>query len=267
MHSNEIRKKLKKVIRGLSDIAELLAEKGWAERNAGNASMDVTDLLPRSGRGGAAFKLPKKYPALALRAFLVTRTGSRMRDLEHDPMKDLCVIRVGSSGREYTFLLRADEKAMPTSELGSHLAVHAALRKSGSPERAFLHTHPTELVALTHLPACRTERGLNKLLFKIHPENKIVVPQGAGLVKYNLPGSASLESATLKAFSKHKVIVWAMHGAAAVGCDFAEAYDLIDTLNKSARIYFLCAIAGVKPRGLTAKQIRELEKVFCSGRK
>jgi ribulose-5-phosphate 4-epimerase/fuculose-1-phosphate aldolase len=47
-----------------------------------------------------------------------------------------------------------------------------------------------------------------------------------------------------------------------VGRDLDEAFDLIDTLNKSAALFFLCRSAGKTPKGLGPKQIRELAGYF-----
>jgi rhamnulose-1-phosphate aldolase len=49
-----------------------------------------------------------------------------------------------------SYVIIADQPVMPTSELPSHLAVHNYLLEKGSPYRASLHTHPIELIAMTH---------------------------------------------------------------------------------------------------------------------
>jgi rhamnulose-1-phosphate aldolase len=95
----------------------------------------------------------------------------------------------------------------------------------------------------------------------MHPEVKVVIPEGAGFVPYRLPGSDELGEATAKTFKNRRVVIWEKHGAVAAGKDASEAFDLIDTLNKSAQIYLACRAAGYKPEGLSAKRIKALEKL------
>ena len=132
--------------------------------------------------------------------------------------------------------------------------------RRGAPQCAVLHTHPNELLALTHLKAINDEAALNRLLWAMHPETKTVIPEGVGLAPYQAPGSAALEAATLRAIAEHRVILWEKHGVVAIGRDVFEAFDMIDTLNKSAQVYFLCAATGAVPQGLTDAQVAELAR-------
>ena len=248
--------------RALADaagVAGLLWERGWAERNAGNLSCDVTELLPPAG-GGEWRSLPQGAPDLAGRRLLVTAAGSRMRDVARTPDR-WCVVldigpegaafRVGWPGRDATSL-------QPTSELPAHLAIHAALRRRGAAHRAVVHAHPTELLALSHDRRLLDEARLNALLWSLHPESVVVVPEGVAVVPYALPGTAELGRAAGAAMERHDVALWEKHGAVAVGSDPAGAFDLIDTVNKAARVLLLCRAAGYDPEGLSASQVAEL---------
>lgn len=64
-------------------------------------------------------------------------------------MENGSVIRILDDCASYEII--ADNVVMPTSELPSHLMVHNHLIEKGSPYRASLHTHPIELVAMTHI--------------------------------------------------------------------------------------------------------------------
>lgn len=44
----------------------------------------------------------------------------------------------------------------------------------------------------------------------------------------------------------------------AVGEDLIECFDAIDTLSKSAQIYFSARMAGYEPAGMTDKQLDDL---------
>ena len=101
----------------------------------------------------------------------------------------------------------------------------------------------------------------------MHPETIVMVPEGAGFLPYMLPGSPEIADATLKKFENHNVIVWEKHGCFAIGRDVFEAFDLIDTLDKSAQIYFQCRAAGHDPEGLSEEKIaglKELSKKFLT---
>jgi rhamnulose-1-phosphate aldolase len=251
----------------LSEIAAHLWQKGWAERNAGNLSVDVTEAIPRSkaAKGGPAIPLAAAYPALAGRYFLTTGTGRRFRDVPGDPSGNVCLLRLSDDGASYRIVWGGadDARFRPTSEFPAHLRVHEFLRETAAPERVVLHTHPTELIALTHLTEYRGEAKLNRALFAIHPEVRVCVARGVGYVPYVLPGSEALAQATVAALRRgHGVALWEMHGCVAVGVTAAEAFDAIDTLNKGAQIILLCRAAGREPHGLTQKQLRELERAF-----
>ena len=92
----------------------------------------------------------------------------------------------------------ADEPVMPTSELPSHLAVHDYLLAKGSPYRASLHTHPIELVALTHSRKWMVKDAATRMLWSMIPETRAFCPRGLGMVPYMLPSSVELSQALLK---------------------------------------------------------------------
>jgi rhamnulose-1-phosphate aldolase len=244
-----------------AEVAGHLWERGWAERNAGNLSVDVSGELPAwipASEPYPAGAAPVAYPELAGRALWVTATGSRMRDVARAPQQHCGIIRIASDGAAFGVAWGSPD-FRPTSELPTHLAVHAALRRAGSQARAFLHSHPTELIALTHLPAL-TEERLNRLLWSMTPETVVLVPDGVALVPYLPPGSADAGTATARAIVHHRVVLWEKHGAIAVGSDLLDAFDLLDAVNTSARLYLACRTAGFQPRGLTEQQIAALRR-------
>jgi rhamnulose-1-phosphate aldolase len=81
-------KALKSVILELAETAGYLWQRGWAERNAGNISVNINDLITQEIpelNSIPFFELSKTYPKLAGACFLVTGTGKRMRDLAQKP--------------------------------------------------------------------------------------------------------------------------------------------------------------------------------------
>jgi rhamnulose-1-phosphate aldolase len=151
---------------------------------------------------------------------------------------------------------------MPTSELPTHFAIHQLLKKQGRIQKAVLHTHPDELIALTLIPEFCNESNLNKMLFSVQPESVIANSDGVGFVHYFLPGTEQLAEKTVASFHHHPIVIWEKHGCIAVGKDLQEAFDLIDVTNKSAQLFFLCREAGFTPQGLTDQQIGELKKKY-----
>lgn len=246
---------LKKTIQSVASVGQLLFQKGWAEKNAGNLSYDVTDFIKAK---------PKKPTELAGRSFLVTGTGTRYRDIEKDPEGCLCILRISEKGKGHEIIWGGRRKGFgPTSELSSHLKMQHALLKKGGRLKVVLHSHPNELIALTHLPETNNQDALNWALWGMIPEAKLFVPQGIGLVPYRLTGSEDLAEATVRVLEeRHKVVMWEKHGALAVGADPDEAFDLIDAMNKAATMYLLCKQTGQNPQGLTREQIEEIGRTY-----
>jgi len=253
---------LKKLVDDTLRVAKHLWERGWAERNAGNISADVTELVSQEGDNLDRFprrEMKVSQLELAGRCFFVTATGSRFRDLHQRPEKDLLIIRIANTLDSYHILWGGEaRRSSPTSEFISHLQIHHFLHQNDFPQKVIVHTHATHLIALTHIEKYNHEETINRLLWSMHPEIKIVLPEGVGFAPYCCPGSEDLSNATVSALKHHRVVLWEKHGCIAIGNDVFEAFDLIDTVNKAAEIFFICKSAGYEPQGLTDEQLAEL---------
>ena len=184
-----------------------------------------------------------------------------MRDLARDPMANGSIIRILDDCASYVII--ADQAVMPTSELPSHLSVHNYLLAKGSPYRASLHTHPIELVALSHNKKFMEKDVATRLLWSMIPETKAFCPRGLGMVPYMLPGSVELADATIRAIDDdYDVVMWEKHGVFAVDTDIMSAFDQVDVLNKSALIYIAAKNMGFEPDGMSQAQMQELSDVF-----
>lgn len=261
--TNEVQQKIDE----LSAVAQLLWERGWAESNAGNISIDISGKLKSIRSGIKRFPqrtLPKQYPELAKAQFLVTGAGTRMRDVAKQPTATLTIIELNEDGSAYS-LLQGDaetNRLLPTSELATHLAIYQKRRRQGTAVNSIVHTHPTEIIALTHFPELLNEQTLNTTLWKIHPEAMIANPVGIGLIPYVLTGTEALAQATISSFQHHPVAVWEKHGCIASAETVSKAFDLIDVANKAAQIYLLCRNAGIVPTGLTDAQLEGLRRTL-----
>ena len=255
---------MKAEIEKVAEVAGYLWQNGWAERNGGNITVNVTDLVDDEIRLLPAISEVKQIgvtlPALKGCYFYCKGTGKRMRDLARWPMDNGSVIRILDDCASYVII--ADNPVMPTSELPSHLTVHARQIETGSGYKATVHTHPIELVAMSHSKAFLGKDVLTRLLWSMIPETLAFAPLGLGIVPYTLPGSVALADATLQQIRDYDVVLWEKHGTVAVGTDIMDAFDQTDVLNKAATIYLRAKSMGFEPDGMTDAQMKEIQDVF-----
>jgi len=256
---------LRHKVEQVAEVAGYLWEKGWAERNGGNITVNVTESVTDSIRSkktvAGPFTIGMTLPDIKGCYFFCKGTNRRMRDLARNPMENGSVIRILDDCASYEIV--GDCPVMPTSELPSHLAVHAYLLAKGSPYRASLHTHPIQLVAMTHNPKMLEKDVLTNILWSMIPETRAFCPRGLGIVPYMLPSSNELAKGTIAAIDDdYDVVMWEKHGVFAVGPDIMEAFDMVDTLNKSALIYRDAMAMGFTPEGMSQEQMSELSRVF-----
>ena len=247
-----------------AEVAGYLWQNGWAERNGGNITVNVTDLVDDDIRQLPALSEVKPIgvtlPQLRGCYFYCKGTGKRMRDLARWPMQNGSIIRILDDCASYVII--GDEVVWPTSELPSHLSVHARLIETGSPYKATVHTHPIELVAMSHNREFLGKDVLTRILWSMIPETKAFCPLGLGIVPYTLPGSNALAEATLRELEEYDVVMWEKHGVFAKGLDAMDAFDQIDVLSKSAKIYIAARQMGFEPEGMSDEQMAEMTRAF-----
>ena len=258
------RTELRKVVEDVAEVAGYLWQKGWAERNGGNITVNITEHVDDAIRQLPALTAPlpigTTLPHLKGYYFYCKGTGKRMRDLARWPMQNGSIIRILDDCASYVII--ADEVVMPTSELPSHLSIHNYLISTGSKYKASLHTHPIELVAMSHTPAFLGKDVLTRLLWSMIPETLAFAPLGLGIVPYAMPGSVELADATLEQIKDYDVVLWEKHGTTAVGMDIMDAFDQTDVLNKAATIYLRAKSMGFEPEGMTDAAMKEIQDVF-----
>ena len=170
----------------VAETAGYLWEKGWAERNGGNIVVNVTEFADAQMAAmpaiSSAIEIGTVLPHLKGCFFFCKGTNRRMRDLARTPMENGAVIRITEDCAHYEII--ADNPVKPTSELPSHLGVHNYLLGKNSPYRASVHTHPIELVALTHSPVWLKKDAATVMLWSMIPETRAFCPKGLGVVPY-----------------------------------------------------------------------------------
>jgi rhamnulose-1-phosphate aldolase len=255
---------LQLVLDQVAEVAGYFWENRWAERNGGNISVNVTDYVPTEigNLSEYTFRSHKiDYPELAGFSFFITGTGKRMRDMARRPEGNGCIIRIHEKLDGYHVIWGAarDPHIKPTSEFPSHLAIHHFLLHHKPDHKVILHTHPTHMVALTHVIEHHRKDELNRILWSMHPEMKVFIPDGVAVVPYRLPGSEAIARATVDYLKHHRVVLWEKHGILATGDDILDTFDVIDMAKKAAEIYLTCKNAGFEPAGLSAHQLDELD--------
>jgi rhamnulose-1-phosphate aldolase len=77
-----------------------------------------------------------------------------------------------------------------------------------------------------------------------------------------MPSSNELAAATLKELEDYDVVMWEKHGVFAKGLDVMDAFDQIDVLSKSAKIYIDARCMGFEPEGMSDEQMKEMSVAF-----
>lgn len=251
-------------IEKISEVAGYLWQREWAERNAGNISLNLTGLfdvesIRTEGKVYVKCSLPADASGLVI---FVSGTGERLRDLIKSPEKAACIIIIDSKADGYHIVWGGEGKPgfRPTSEFVTHLAVHLFNIQAGNNHRCVVHTHPTELIALSHHKVLgHDQAALNRALWSMLPEIRLFVPKGICITPYTLPGSEALANCTIEGLKNHNVILWAKHGALSTGTDAVEAFDYLDVANKGAKIYLKCLEAGFIPEGMSDLEMEGLD--------
>ena len=105
-------------IKQVAEVAGMLWQKGWAERNGGNITVNVTDEIDGALKSRKAIAGPfatgVQLPHLKGMYFYCKGTGKRMRDLAREPMKNGSIIRICDDCAHYEII--AEQVVIPTSE-------------------------------------------------------------------------------------------------------------------------------------------------------
>jgi rhamnulose-1-phosphate aldolase len=254
-------------IRKASETASYLWQREWAERNGGNISIDISNIigeLPESFEGFRYVEVNNFPKKAAGKVLFVSGTGERLRELSN-PENSACIIHFNSDAAGYHILWGglSNQNFRPTSELITHIKIHIDNEETGSNHSTVLHTHPIELICLTHHPKfANDEKAFTNACWKMLPEVRAFCPKGIGLIPYIIPGSEKLADHTVESLRTNDVAIWCKHGAVATGKDALEAFDFIDVANKGAKLYLKCLASGFEPLGMTQDEINELVSVF-----
>jgi rhamnulose-1-phosphate aldolase len=241
-------------------VAEVLFIKGWAEASAGNMSLRLTATPPALDKlrpdPGKIQKSSVDMTDLIGDCFLVTASGSRMREIASEPENGLCLIQIIDSGRFWLI----DGPEQLSSEWATHAGLHSLFKESRSGERAVVHCHPLSLIALSHI--FNSEKEMNERIFRLQHETRLFVPEMLGLIPYAVTGSKGLAKASKEKLKKYRLAIWDKHGVIASGTTLDQALDRIEIVEKAAAIYLQLRSLGLEPEGLSNEQIAETLRAF-----
>lgn len=115
---------------------------------------------------------------------------------------------------------------------------------------------------MTHNPAFLAKRPAGDPAVEYDSRNPGFLSQRAGdrALRASRVGAAGRQD--IEQLGDYDVVMWEKHGALAVGEDPVEAFDMIDTLSKSAQIYLTARAMGFEPAGMTAGQMDEMKEAF-----
>ncbi|MGC4067603.1 MAG: class II aldolase/adducin family protein [Polyangiaceae bacterium] len=255
------------VVADLAEAGLRLVELKACEGAAGNLSVLLPDgVEPSSSYGNAeTIELPLSVPEMARRSFLVSGSGTRMRDILRHPGSCLGYLRVDNGGRTGTLYSDASRAfARITSEFNSHLAVHRSVFDAvGTGHHAIVHAQPRSLTFLSHRPEFQNAYEVNRRLLRWQPEAILNFPEGLGLVPFLVPGQAELMRANESELRRCRLVIWAKHGVMARSFSSAQAaVDLIEYAETAATYELMDLVTGQRGEGLGSDDLRRVALAY-----
>lgn len=239
---------------------------GWDERNGGNISylLKEEEVSKYLDVNKVERTIPLYFNAKELvgKYFLVTGTGKYFKNVKDDPINNLGIIRITEDGENADIIWGYADGGRPTSELPAHLMSHIVRLKQNSNNRIIMHTHPTNLLAMTFVVKAE-DKAFSRELWQMCTECMVVFPEGVGVLPWMMCGNNEIGEATAKKFEDFRIVVWGLHGIYGCGESFDEAFGLIETVEKAAELYFKVVSSGKKRLyTISDKQLLEIAKHF-----
>lgn len=220
-------------------ILDLLYKHGWDERNGGNLSLildeeEVKDYC-------SPFNIIRTFnynfdmTDLIGKYFLITGTGTYFKNMLDDPKNNLGILKV-LDRNTLGLLWGYNNGGKPTSETPTHLICHMERLKVDQFHRLIIHSHPTNVICMTHV--CQLDDNFfTEKLWKMQTESIVVFPEGVGVLPWILCGGIKIGLETAKLMKSYRSVIWAQHGIFCAGKNLDEVYGLIETIEKAAEIY------------------------------
>lgn len=251
-------------IQEMSEITHHMWSLGWDELNGGNISylLDEAEVAKYIDITQAQRTIKLNFPVteLAGKYFIVTGSGKYFRNVIKDPEANLGVLRVSAAGDSVEVLWGLRNGAVPTSELASHFMSHIERLKVDPSHRIVLHTHATNVIAMTFTHDL-DELKFTKTLWEMCTECLVVFPDGVGVIPWMVPGSSDIGRATADKMKDYRVVVWPQHGIFVTGATMDATFGLVETIEKAAIVYNLIGGREIKQK-ITDQQLADLAAAF-----
>lgn len=243
---------------------------GWDERNGGNISyllkeeevspyLDVNKVIRNIPLAGILHSDIDVTPLIG-KYFLVTGTGKYFKNVEADPETNAGIFRIAEDGKSVNLLWGYKDGGRFTSELPAHLMSHMARLKKDPENRVIMHTHPTNILAMTYVHPL-DEKSFSHTLWTMSTECVVVFPEGVGVLPWMLCGTDEIGRATAEKMNDFRIVLWTNHGIYGAGKTLDESFGLIETVEKAAQIYNLI---GNRPilNNITDEDMAKLIHIF-----
>ena len=251
-------------IQEMAEITHHMWSLGWDELNGGNISylLDEAEVKKYIDIHEPLRTLDLTFPVteLAGQYFIVTGSGKYFRNVVKDPEANLGVLRVSEDGKSIEILWGLRGGAVPTSELASHFMSHIERMKVDPTHRIVLHTHATNVIAMTFTHDLN-EFAFSKTLWQMCTECLVVFPDGIGLVPWMVPGSSEIGRATAEKMKQFRAVIWPQHGIFVTGPTMDATFGLVETIEKAATIFNLIGGREIK-QTITDEQLTDLAAAF-----
>ena len=237
---------------------------GWDERNGGNISylLNTEEVAEYLDLTNVIRTIPLGFDATSIigRIFIVTGTGKYFKNVDGDPETNLGIVRIAQDGCTAELLWGYKDGGKFTSELPAHLMSHMARLAVNPNNRVIMHTHPTNLLAMTFVHTL-DEREFTRTLWRMCTECIVVFPDGVNVLPWMVCGTNEIGEATAEKMATARLVVWALHGIYGAGADLDETFGLIETAEKAAELYLKIAHLP-RLNTITDEQLHLLEERF-----
>lgn len=252
-------------IQEMIDTTTNMYRLGWDERNGGNISylLDEEEVSQYLDLEKVIRVLPIDFDGSALigKIFVITGSGIYFKNVGKRPEESLGIFRISKNGSSIEVLWGFENDGIPTSELPSHLMSHIARLTVDPKNRVVLHTHATHLLAMSFTHPL-IEKDFTRTLWKMCTECLVVFPEGVGIIPWMVPGTTEIGSATAEKIKTVRLVVWPHHGIYASGHNLDEAFGLVETAEKAAKVFTYVRAQGEILQEITDSQLVSLGRAF-----
>ncbi|MCQ2787255.1 MAG: rhamnulose-1-phosphate aldolase [Bacilli bacterium] len=232
-----------KFVKEMADITLNMYRQGWDERNGGNISylIDEKYIKQYFPKEKVIRKIPMGFTADKIvcgKYFLVTGTGKYFKNVIKDPETNLGLVKIDKNGKVAHLIWGYKKGDKFTSEFPAHIMCHATRLKINPKNRIVMHTHPTYTMCMgASTPV--DEKEFTKRLWTSNTEAIVVFPEGIGVLPCMVCGTNEIGIATANKMKKYRIVSWTNHGIYGCGEDIDEAFGLIETVEKTAKVYMI----------------------------